>query len=106
MTSKEQLLTMLVALRGLVRYAWLRFCEPQRLSYIASQDSSLFEVTRDIGLLRNKVKVMKAKPPNQRRRAVIRTLNSLTRELRWRRFKLLCLRLAGSSNKLRAASDW
>ena len=95
MANKDRLPTTRVPLRGLVRYAWLRLREPQRLSYMASHDSSLFEVTRGIGLLTNKVRVMKGKPPNRRRRAVIRTLNSLTRELRRRRFKLICLRLAG-----------
>ena len=104
-TFKERSLNMRVALRGLARYARLRFRERQRLSYVASHDSSLIEVPRDIGLLRNKVRVMKGSPPNQRRRAVIRTLNSLTRELRRRRFRLLCLRLAGPRRHSKGASD-
>ena len=84
---------MWMLLRGAGRYARLRLSEPQRLSDIASREAPLLELTRDIVLLRNKVRVMKVKPPSQRRRAAIRTMNSLARKLRMRRFKLLCLRL-------------
>ena len=82
MTSEAQLSNLMMLFRGAWRYAKLRLSDPKRLSDIASREAPLLDLTRDIMLLRNKVRVMKGRPPSRRTRAVIRTMNSLARKLR------------------------
>jgi hypothetical protein len=64
-----------MVISGAGRYAMLRLSDPRSLSRIASRDASLSAVTHDITMARNKVRVLRGKPPTRRRRATIRALN-------------------------------
>ena len=69
MEGRGRLATLWVVLRGMARYAPLRLSDRRRLSHLTSRDSSLSAISRDIAMIRNKVR-MESKSAEEIDRAV------------------------------------